>query len=74
MNDTTITSTPKLLDTILRDTTDAGFTMPSDYQTGALLRTLAASRLHARLLELGTGTGLSAAWILDGMDTASILA
>lgn len=65
--------TPKELDAIQRDTENAGFTMPSDSQTGALLRVLAASRRLGRLLELGTGTGLSAAWLLDGMDQDSTL-
>jgi predicted O-methyltransferase YrrM len=38
-----------------------------------LLRTLAASKRHAKFLELGTGTGLSTSWILDGMDKQSTL-
>lgn len=50
-----------------------GFSMPSDLQTGALLQTLAASKPKARLLELGTGTGLSTAWLLAGMDADSTL-
>jgi predicted O-methyltransferase YrrM len=50
-----------------------GFTMPSDPLTCSLLRTLAASRPAGRFLELGTGTGLSTAWILDGMDADSNL-
>jgi predicted O-methyltransferase YrrM len=51
----------------------SGFTMASDMQTCCLLRTLAASKPAARFLELGTGTGLSTAWILDGMDEKSSL-
>lgn len=47
--------------------------MASDLLTGALLRTLAASKPAGRLLELGTGTGLSTSWILSGMDTQSTL-
>ncbi len=43
------------------------FTMPSDLQTGSLLKTLATSKSNGRFLELGTGTGLSTAWILSGM-------
>jgi predicted O-methyltransferase YrrM len=49
----------------------AGFTMASDPLTGCLLRTLAASKPSGRFLELGTGTGLSTAWILDGMDAGA---
>ena len=54
-------------------TRTAGFTMASDALTGSLLRTLAASKPSGRFLELGTGTGLSASWILDGMDADSSL-
>ena len=46
----------------------AGFTMASDILTCSLLRTLAATKPAGKFLELGTGTGLSTAWILDGMD------
>ena len=51
----------------------AGFTMASDVLTCSLLRTLAASKPSGKFLELGTGTGLSTAWILDGMDEGSTL-
>lgn len=50
-----------------------GFTMPSDPLTCSLLRTLAAAKPGSQFLELGTGTGLSTAWILDGMDAQSTL-
>ena len=50
-----------------------GFGMSSDVQTCSLLRTLAASKPAGKMLELGTGTGLSTAWILDGMDDRSSL-
>jgi predicted O-methyltransferase YrrM len=53
--------------------TASGFTMASDSQTCSLLRTLAASKKAGRFLELGTGTGLSTSWILDGMDQDSTL-
>jgi predicted O-methyltransferase YrrM len=54
-------------------TKTSGFTMASDVLTCSLLRTLAASKPNAKFLELGTGTGLSTAWILDGMDKDSSL-
>ena len=41
--------------------------MNSDVLTGTLLRSLAASKPGGRILELGTGCGLSACWLLDGM-------
>ena len=47
--------------------------MSSDPLTGSLLRTLAASKPGGKFLELGTGTGLSTSWILDGMDQYSIM-
>jgi len=49
-------------------TKDSGFTMASDVLTCSLLRTLACSKPTGKFLELGTGTGLSTSWILDGMD------
>ena len=58
----------------IEETTKAlGFNMASDMLTGSLLRTLAASKSGGMFLELGTGTGMGTAWILDGMDTASRL-
>src|SRR5450432_3978144 len=54
-------------------TISSGFTMASDVLTCSLLRTLAASKPAGRFLELGTGTGLSTSWILDGMDDDSTL-
>jgi predicted O-methyltransferase YrrM len=51
----------------------SGFTMASDVLTGSLLRTLAASKPNGKFLELGTGTGLSTSWILDGMSTGASL-
>lgn len=54
-------------------THQSGFTMASDILTCSLLRTLAASKPSGRFLELGTGTGLSTSWILDGMDDSSTL-
>ncbi len=50
-----------------------GFSMPSDLQTGALLKTLAGSKPRAKVLEIGTGTGLATAWLLAGMDADSSL-
>ena len=58
---------------IIEATNLSGFTMASDVLTCSLLRTLSASKPSGKFLEFGTGTGLSTAWILDGMDTASSL-
>lgn len=54
-------------------TKENGFTMPSDILTCSLLRTLATSKPGSKFLELGTGTGLSTSWILDGMDSDSTI-
>ncbi|NTE00811.1 methyltransferase domain-containing protein [Agrobacterium tumefaciens] len=51
----------------------SGFDMASDMLTCSLLRTLAATKPSGNFLELGTGTGLSTSWILDGMDKKSTL-
>ena len=59
---------PKAYLDIDKATRENGFTMPSDILTCSLLRTLAASKPAGKFLELGTGTGLSTSWILDGMD------
>lgn len=64
---------PKAYTGIGKATEACGFTMASDVLTCSLLRTLAASKPSGKFLELGTGTGLSTAWILDGMDTGSAL-
>lgn len=68
-----ISQVPAAFPEIDRQTRDSGFTMPSEILTCSLLRTLAASKPGGRFLELGTGTGLSASWILDGMDAGSTL-
>lgn len=64
---------PKAYNTINEATKLSGFTMASDVLTCSLLRTLASSKPAGKFLELGTGTGLSTSWILDGMDERSIL-
>ena len=64
---------PPQLAAIQQATVDNGFSMPSEALTGALLRTLAASKPGGNLLELGTGTGLATAWLLAGMDARATL-
>jgi predicted O-methyltransferase YrrM len=66
-------SPPAVLGKIEADTRAIGFTMASDPLTGTLLRTLAASKVAGRLLELGTGTGIGTAWLLDGMEPQATL-
>jgi len=64
---------PATLAEIERATRAIGFEMASDAELGSLLRSLAASKPKSGLLELGTGTGLSTAWLVDGMDSDSTL-
>lgn len=66
-------SIPARLEAIEKATSDYGFGMASNRETGSLLKMLCASKLGGRFLELGTGTGLSACWMLDGMDHESTL-
>ena len=73
MEDLPITRPPALLAEIERRTAAFGFPMASEPRTGALLRTLAAAKPGGRLLELGTGTGLATAWLLDGMNPHATL-
>ncbi len=64
---------PKAYLDIEKATKESGFSMASDTLTCSLLKTLAATKPASKFLELGTGTGLSTSWILDGMDEASTL-
>ena len=64
---------PQSLPAIEARTRELEFPMASEPRTGALLRALAASKPGGRMLEIGTGTGISTAWLLDGMDAASTL-
>ncbi|MCG6932802.1 MAG: class I SAM-dependent methyltransferase [Gallionella sp.] len=73
MHDLTNLNEPKSIQAILADTCAAGFTMASEPLACSLLRTLAATKPGGRFLELGSGTGLSTAWLLDGMDPNSRL-
>src|SRR5262249_61925243 len=68
MDDADIKRIPSVLEAIEYDTRHIGFTMGSEPKTGALLRTLAATKPAGRILELGTGTGIGTAWLLAGMD------
>ncbi len=73
MKNTTNLNPPAVLHFIEAATKVIGFTMMSDHLTGSFLRTLAASKPAGNFLELGTGTGIATAWILDGMDSNSKL-
>lgn len=73
MLDTVQLNPPLIVQEIEEATRAIGFTMGSDLLTGSLLRTLATAKPSGSILELGTGTGLATAWLLDGMDEHSRL-
>ncbi|MEM7486395.1 MAG: class I SAM-dependent methyltransferase [Bacteroidota bacterium] len=73
MDQTTILDTPQVYPGLLAKSEEIGFTMPSDIYIGTLLKTLIASKPNGIFLELGTGIGLSLAWMLEGMDKNSKL-
>jgi len=63
----------KIITAIEKETKAIGFDQTSDRQVGELLAALVASKPNAKILELGTGSGLSTAWIIYGMDKNSKL-
>ncbi|MGB5820504.1 MAG: class I SAM-dependent methyltransferase, partial [Saonia sp.] len=73
MNDSKIVNRPSIYSEIERKSNEIGFSMPSDIYIGSLLKTLIFSKPKSNFLELGTGIGLSLAWMIDGMDSESRL-
>ena len=64
---------PVTFEEILKDTNNVGFDQLSDPLLGSFLSTLSATKRSGHFLELGTGSGISTAWILHGMDSCSSL-
>lgn len=64
---------PQAYKNILDATNNLDFNQVSDTMLGSLLSTLSATKPNANFLELGTGSGLSTAWMLQGMDAHSSL-
>lgn len=73
MNDIENIKLPAILPEIQAATDVLGFRLSCEKLTGVLLRSLAATKPGGMFLELGTGTGVSTAWLLDGMDRNSKL-
>lgn len=73
MIDSEILDRPKIYQEIERKSEEIGFTMPADLYVGSLLKTLISAKPDSSFLELGTGTGLSLFWMVDGMDEDSKL-
>lgn len=57
---------PDTYATILSQSQAIKFGMPSDLETGSLIRCLVASKPGGQFLDIGTGTGLSLSWMADG--------
>jgi predicted O-methyltransferase YrrM len=64
---------PALYESIKAESQRLHFNMLSDIPTGSLLKTLVASKPGGAFLEIGTGTGLSLAWIVAGADARSFI-
>lgn len=64
---------PQAYKDILEATNKLNFDQVSDAMLGSFLTTLSATKPNGNFLELGTGSGLSTAWILQGMDAHSSL-
>ena len=71
MNDANILDQPLIYPALLAKCAEIGFTMPSDMYIGTFLKTLIMSKPRAHVLELGTGIGLSLAWMIEGLDKSS---
>ena len=64
---------PEILEELIKKAQEINFNMGTDYLVGELLQTLVASKPNGHFLELGTGMGLSTAWICEGMCAESKL-
>lgn len=64
---------PAIVPALLRAAAARGFGQSCTPATGAALRALAASKPGGRILNLGTGVGVSCAWLLDGMSADAAL-
>jgi predicted O-methyltransferase YrrM len=73
MDDDTPITPPTALPSLRVAAQKAGFTRSCEERTGSLLSVLAATHPGGRVLELGTGVGEGAAWLLSGMDATARL-
>lgn len=64
---------PAIIETLVAEAEKHGFEESCAPETGALLRMLAAAKPKGRMLNLGTGFGISSAWLLDGMSEGAEL-
>lgn len=71
MDQSNILDMPGNYPALLAKSKEIDFDMSSDIYIGTLLKTLVASKPNGKFLELGTGIGLSLAWMIKGMDQGS---
>ena len=64
---------PSNLKLLKQEAERQNFPMSCDDSTGAFLRALAATKPMGTILELGTGVGVSTAWLLDGLASGTRL-
>ena len=69
----TVMKEPPKLKLLRQEADRQDFPMSCDDETGSLLRALAATKPLGTILELGTGVGVSAAWLLDGLASGTRL-
>ena len=58
---------PERYGVLMEKSSELEFSMASDRFVGSMLKTLVAAKPKGNFLELGTGTGLSLAWMVEGM-------
>ncbi len=58
---------PKHYNAIQAESRLLKFNQISDDEVGVLLRLLVSSKHNAKILELGTGTGMGLSWIAQGL-------
>jgi predicted O-methyltransferase YrrM len=63
----TSTTLPKHYKAIQQKSRELGFGQLSEDEVGVLLRLLVSSKPFAKVLELGTGTGMGLAWLAKGL-------
>lgn len=73
LNDLSQIKKPYKASEIITGAIKHGFHASCDDLLGNFIRMLVATKKNSNILELGTGVGYSAAWILDGMDQESTL-
>jgi len=67
MNEQVIHDIPESFKILSAKCTEIGFDQPSDLLIGSFLKTLVSSKPAGKILEMGTGIGLSLSWMMEGL-------